>query len=384
MAYCDDVTARQFQTAIIQTDHGRDSASALPLSVASDVAVPTLATAYDVLVRVLAVALNHCDYKMPTNFFVSGGLVGCDFCGIVVKTGPSAVCQKGTRVCGGLFPYGQSSDAASRPQGSFAEFLAVDSRRLLRIPDAWSDLQGAALGAVGWGTVGLALSDPQALALDGFPSTPTAQSEPVLIYGAATATGTMACQLLKLSGYLPVAVTSPQSAALAAEYGASSTCSYTSPTCAESVRALAGVPIRHAFDCVTSIESVATCFAALARTGGRYACIESLRDNWRTRRAIRVKEVMGYEALGRDFHVASEAEAEAEASATYTRSASSSLATLYARWGAEMQLLLDAGSVKHHPILQIEGQWDGIIKGLMMLRGGEVRGQKLVIRIAEV
>ncbi|KAI0424001.1 putative alcohol dehydrogenase [Xylaria sp. FL1042] len=378
MAHCNDVTTQQFQTAIIQDDYNPNSATGLPLSIAKDVPIPTLATAYDVLVRVLAVALNHCDYKMPTNFLAAGGSAGCDFCGMVVKAGPSAVCQQGTRVCGGLFPYGQYDGAALRPQGSFAEFIAVDSRRLLRIPDAWSDLEGAALGAVGWGTVGLALSDPHALALDGFPSTPTAEPEPVLVYGAATATGTMACQLLKLSGYLPIAVTSPQSTALAVEYGVSSTCSYTSPKCAESARALAGVPIRHALDCITSAESVATCFAALARTGGRYACIESLQDSWRTRRAVRVKEVMGYEALGRDFLVGSKAEG-----VTYTRSASSTLAALYARWGTEMQQLLDAGSVKHHPILQIDGRWDGIINGLMMLRGGEVRGQKLVIKIAE-
>ncbi|KAI1755486.1 putative alcohol dehydrogenase [Xylaria castorea] len=379
MANCNDVPTQQFQSAIIQSDHDPDSATALPLSIAKNIDMPTLATAYDVLIQVLAVALNHCDYKMPTNFLVSGGLTGCDFCGLVVKTGASAVCEKGTRVCGGLFPYGRYS-TASKPQGSFAEFIAVDSRRLLRIPDTWSDLEGAALGAVGWGTVGLALSDPHALALDGFPSTPTAEPEPVLVYGAATATGTIACQLLKLSGYLPVAVTSPQSAALAVEYGASSTCFYTSPTCAESVRALAGVPIRHALDCITSAESVATCFAALARTGGRYACLESLQDSWRTRRAVRVKEVMGYEGLGRDFQVSS----ETAPGTTYTRDASLTLAALYGRWTAEMQHLLDAGSIKHHPILQIEGQWNGIIKGVRMLQRGEVRGRKLVVRIAEV
>ncbi|GAW19046.1 hypothetical protein ANO14919_085300 [Xylariales sp. No.14919] len=378
MASCNDVPTRQCQTAILQSDNNLDSERALPLSIASDVDMPTLASAYDVLIRVLAVALNHCDYKMPTNFLAPGGLTGCDFCGLVVKTGPSAVCEKGTRVSGGLFPYGRYG-AGSKPQGSFAEFIAVDSRRLLRIPDAWSDLQGAALGAVGWGTVGLALSDPHALALDGFPSTPTAEPEPVLVYGAATATGTMACQLLKLSGYVPVAVTSPQSAAFAGEYGVSLTCSYTSPTCAESARALAGVPIRHALDCITSAESAATCFAALARTGGRYACLESLQDSWRTRRAVRVKEVMGYEALGRDFQVGP----EMAAGVTYTRSASSALAALYARWTAEIQRLLDAGAIKHHPIHEIEGRWNGIITGLMMLQRGEVRGQKLVIRIAE-
>ena len=60
------------------------------------------------------------------------------------------------------------------------------------------DLRSAALGGVGWGTAGLAFYDPAALALSGRPSQPVDTKEPVLVYGGATASGTMACQLLKL------------------------------------------------------------------------------------------------------------------------------------------------------------------------------------------
>jgi len=177
-------------------------AHALPLSVADDIDVPTLSVSspYDVLVRVLAVALNHCDYKMPTHFLSPGNMAGCDFCGVVIGGGPCAVCDAGMRVCGAVFPYGRRAEPGVKDRGAFAEYVAVDSRLLLRIPATWSDLQGAALGGVGWATVGLALSDSQALALAGFPSAPALdlEPEPVLVYGGATATGTMACQLLSL------------------------------------------------------------------------------------------------------------------------------------------------------------------------------------------
>lgn len=133
--------------------------------------------------------------------------MGCDFSGVVVDVG-SAVAETmkpGTRVCGGVFPYGNGDDSEGLRSGAFSQWLVTDARLLLRLPDSWNDTEGAALGGVGWGTVGLALSDPDALGLEGVPSRPvrvgdekTEAREPVLVYGGATATGTMACQLLKL------------------------------------------------------------------------------------------------------------------------------------------------------------------------------------------
>lgn len=157
----------------------------------------------------LCSALNPTDHKFVTHFTKPGGLVGCDFCGIVVDLGSAVAAagciSRGDRVCGAVFPYGNSNDADSEVRsGCFAQWLVADSRVLLRVPESWSDLDGAALGGIGWGTVGLALSDPDALGLPGLPSEPAdidekvGDREPVLVYGAATATGTMGCQLLKM------------------------------------------------------------------------------------------------------------------------------------------------------------------------------------------
>lgn len=158
------------------------------------------------------------------------------------------------------------------------------------------------------------------------------------------------------------------------QYGAVGTAFYTSPTCAETIRNLAGVPIRHVLDCITSPESVATCFAAMARTGGRYACLEAMNEAWRTRRLIRVKEVMGYEGMGINVRLGS-------ASSTYSRGANPTLFALSRCWKVEIQTQLDAGYLKHHPIQEIPGKWEGIIHGLAQLKRGEVRRQKLVVRL---
>jgi NADPH:quinone reductase-like Zn-dependent oxidoreductase len=180
------------------------------------------------------------------------------------------------------------------------------------------------------------------------------------------------------SGYTPIAVTSTSSAALTLSYGAVDTVPYTlpAPTCIERIKSVAGgQPIRHVLDCITSEESAAVCFSAIARTGGRYACLEGLPAAWRTRRAIQVKEVMGFEGLGARIDLGD---------TPYSRDANPRLAAICAAWTEEMQWALDAGQIRCHPIREVAGRWEGILEGLELLQKGEVRGQKLVVRITTV
>ena len=182
------------ETAVIQSRQNPRE-SGLPLAVASSRPVPDLVSPYHVLVRVLAVGLNPTDHKMTTHFYMEGNTVGCDFCGIVEVAGSSSIVAKGVRVCGADFPYRRNNPY----NGAFAEYAVADSRHVLRVPEDWSDTQAAALGAIGWGTACLSISDPGALNLKGLPSSPEEKPVPVLIYGGATATGIMAIQMLKLS-----------------------------------------------------------------------------------------------------------------------------------------------------------------------------------------
>ncbi|KAI0199878.1 putative alcohol dehydrogenase [Astrocystis sublimbata] len=367
------------QTAILQASTvGASTVSGgLQLEVSTDVPIPELPSPDHVLVRVLAVALNPTDYKSPIFFPAPGQPVGSDFCGLVVKCGGSraAELQPGTRVCGAVFPYAPDTKGARIASGAFSEWVVADSRLLVRVPPTWNDLQGAALGGIGWGTVALALSDKDALDLQGSPSKPADTPLPVVVYGGATATGTMACQLLQLSGYKVIAIASPQSARLVRQYGASGTTAYTSPNCVDDARTLAGSPIRHVLDCITSPESAEICFSAIARTGGRYACLEALNELWRTRKLIHVKEVMGYEGLGVDTQFG-------DTNSIYTRPENAKLSMICQNWRIEIQRLVDAGLLKSHPVREIPCSWEGILHGLGLLKNGEVRGQKLVVRIA--
>lgn len=182
----------EIQTAVIQSKES-PTATGLPLAISHTAPVPDLPSPHHVLVRVLAVGLNPTDHKMVTHFYMAGNTTGCDFCGIIEVAGASACLPPGVRVCGADFPY-----RPNNPQnGAFAQWVVADSRQMLKVPDGWSDAQAAALGAIGWGTVSMAVSDPEALALAGLPSKPVEKSTPVLVHGGATATGIMAIQMLK-------------------------------------------------------------------------------------------------------------------------------------------------------------------------------------------
>ncbi|MCJ1323142.1 hypothetical protein MMC15_008495 [Xylographa vitiligo] len=307
---------------------------------------------------------------MITNFYMDGNTVGCDFCGITESAGPASTIPVGVRVIGADFPYRPNNPY----NGAFAQYAVCDSRQTLKAPEEWSDIQAAALGAIGWGTACMAISDPEALNLQGRPSTPVEKPIPVLVYGGATATGCVAIQMLKQSGYAPIAVCSSKSAPQVMKWGAIGTASYTSGACVDTIKSLAGgMPIKHALDCITDPESVAVCFGALSRVGGRYACLEDCPDSWRTRRSVKVKVVMGFESKGVDVDLGHP---------VYTRKKNPELHAIGSQWTKDIQSLLDQGLLTTQPVREVDGQFEGIIKALEMLQSGEVKGEKLAVKVS--
>lgn len=132
----------------------------------------------------------------------------------------------------------------------------------------------------------------------------------------------------------------------------------------------AGSQIKHALDCITDAQSSATCFGALSRAGGRYACLEACPVSWRTRRAVRVKVVMGFEMQGHDVDLGNE---------EYRRAASPELFNIGCIWAIEMQKMLDAGRITTQPIDERRGGLESVILAIEALRNGEAKGKKLVV-----
>lgn len=147
-----------------------------------------------IIIKTGAVALNPVDTKMLGDFITPGAIFGFDCAGTIVAIGSkvTADIKVGDRVCG-------SADGMSgqRPLGgAFAQYVSLPGALALKIPDAMTFEEAAALGT-GLASAGMALFyslglDPKLL------EKPTTEPFPVLVYGGASATGTMAIQLLTL------------------------------------------------------------------------------------------------------------------------------------------------------------------------------------------
>ncbi|OTA98396.1 hypothetical protein M426DRAFT_258962 [Hypoxylon sp. CI-4A] len=325
------------QQAVVQDSSGRPTLT-------HDAALPPLLPG-TILIRTVAVALNPSDTKMGPNFPSPGAIVGFDFAGEVVRmhTQVSELrpdLKVGDRVCGLV----HGSNPADRGNGAFAEYVRVPALLVLKVPEYMEMRQAAALG-VAIATNALTLWE--SLGIPGSPYEPAAQRFDVLVYGGSTCMGTMATQLLKLSGARVITTCSNKNIPLAKRYGADSTLDYLAPGNPENIRHLTGNRLRYALDCVVDKDSVECCYAALGRSGGRYTCLELCPEELRTRKAVKAEFIMVLDIFGKGVQLDRGYEREP--------------------------------NISPHPIEVMDGGFQGILDGLQRLRTGSISGKKLVV-----
>lgn len=217
-------------------------------------------------------------------------------------------------------------------------------------------------------TNALALWDPSALGLTATPEFPTEKPLSVLVYGGSTATGTLAIQLLRLSGLEPVVTCSPRNFDLMRRLGTTEEVDYMRADVVAEIKKLTNNRLRYAYDCITDSSSVNNCYAAMRRIGSTYVSLEMVPEELRTRRAVRGKVVLGYEGLGKDVPL----------SQGYESVANPAKHALVVRFFRVFQKLLDERALKPHPIQMLEGGLAGVLEGLQFLKSGSVSGRKLV------
>lgn len=348
------------QLAIVQDEHGAPNLS-------NGIPLPVLKPG-TVIVKTVAIALNPSDYKMGANFPTPGAVVGMDFSGIVTAIHPATETdlKVDDRVCGMV----QGSNPGDPTNGAFAQYIRARPELLLRVPHPLLMEQAATLG-VGLMTNIMALWDPTALGLEATPECPTEKRFPVLVYGGSTATGTLAIQLLQLSGLDPVVTCSPRNFDLVRGRGSIGEVDYVRPDVVNEIRRLTGSKLKYALDCITEPASIAHCYAAIGRTGGRYTSLEMVPDELRTRRAVRAKVVLAYEALGEDVPL----------SRGYESRGDPEKFAFAAKFFPMFQRLLDEGTLKAHPVELFGTGLSSILQGLQSLKSGSVSGKKLVVTL---
>jgi aspyridone synthetase trans-acting enoyl reductase len=314
----------------------------------------------EVLIQVAAVALNPFDAKSADLSPTVGATAGCDYAGTVIAIGSDASkhITVGDRVCGCVF--GNNPDRTEN--GAFAEIVAAPTDLVLKIPEGVSFEQAATLG-VGLSTAGMALYNSFRLPM---PISSDGDGRCVLVNGGATATGTLAIQLLRLSGCSPVVTCSPQSFAMVRQLGAVATFDYRSPTCGSDIRDATGDNLQFALDCVTSTASMKLCYEALSSKGGRYLSLDPFPLRAHNRRSVKPETIVCLTQFGKAM------------SKPYKRPARPQDREFARGWLERAEKLLAEGRIQPHPHQEMPGGLEGLGDGISLVRQGKVAGCKLV------
>ncbi|KAF5017411.1 hypothetical protein F66182_10662 [Fusarium sp. NRRL 66182] len=316
-----------------------------------------------VLVRVHAVGVNPSDTKMRGPFAQPYAILGADFAGEVVATGADVTgVQPGDRVCGAqneLF-------RASPERGAFADYNVTRGRMWMKMPDGWS-YEAAASLPVGLCTAGLAL---KLLGLP-LPDQPVDKSAYVLVYGGSTATATIAMQLLKLSGLIPIAVCSPKNFALARSNGAEQVFDRHEEGCAQKIKSYTKNNLKYALDCITSVESTVFCFAAIGRAGGRYVSLDPWEEHAAMRKVVKCDFTVGPRIFGEGCTWP----------APYGSEPDEELREFGVKLWDIARNLVAEGKLKNHPLRVLDGGFEAIMAGMELIRDKKLSGEKVVVRM---
>ena len=305
-------------------------------------------------------ALNPTDWRHIDFVPCKGAIVGCDYSGIVEAVGPRVKksFKKGDRVAG--FVHG--SDVVRPSGGAFAEYITAKGDLQMLIPESLS-FEAAATFGVGLTTVGQNLYQIMELPFPGETEEDT-EGINILIYGGATATGTLAIQLAKLSGLRVVTTCSEANRNLMFELGADAVFDYRDAEVGEQIRENTDDALEFVLDTISTPQSAAICSAAISSAGGSY---NALLDVKSTRDDVDSRVSMAYDILGEPYRMGAQDITPDQSNLDFG-----------IKWWDVAQNLLQQRRILPHPFQVKTGGLAGALAGLQLLREGKVRASKLV------
>ncbi|KAK5048622.1 hypothetical protein LTR84_005713 [Exophiala bonariae] len=325
-------------------------------SVVYDRPFPQLRPGY-MLVDVKAVALNPTDWKHIDFANVKKDtLCGCDFAGVVAKTGQGYTkrWKVGDRVCG----FAHGGNQLQHEDGAWAETVAVKAQIALKIPDHLS-FQDAASLPIGVFTCGQGMV--QEMGLDWPNEERHRQEEHVLIYGGSSATGFLGIQFATLAGYRPITTCSPHNFDLLQSLGAV-TFDYNDPECVEKIKKHTNNKLRYAWDTISTDRTAKLCADVLI-PGGSYGAILKIEA---PRPDLKFTRSLGYTAMG-----------EPVEKPNVSLPAQPKHLEFMGKWVQAVEELLTNNKLKVHKVTVDHGL-ENVFKGLELMRRGKVSGEKLV------
>ncbi|KAJ5566136.1 hypothetical protein N7535_007774 [Penicillium sp. DV-2018c] len=329
----------------------------------TDRPIPKLRDDY-LLIKTVSVGVNPADWKHIAYLSPPGVLVGCDYSGIVEEVGKDVKkpFKKGDRVCG--FIHG--ANAVQPEDGAFAEYIVAKGDIQWKIPENMSFQEAATLG-VGINTVTQGLYQSLKLAL---PTEPIKDATPILIYGGSTATGTLAIQFAKLSGYKVVTTCSPRNFDLVRGLGADEVYDYNDAGAAAAIRKATGNKLKLVFDCISVESSAEFCDNAISTDGGEYSALLDVKI---ARPNVNDRFTVAFTAIGEAFEfgdIAIPAKPEDKVFSEHF-------------FSTALEDLLARGKIKVHPTKVGKDGLKGVLEGLKLLKEEKVSGEKLVYNVSE-
>ncbi|KAK2807736.1 hypothetical protein FQN51_000174 [Onygenales sp. PD_10] len=330
--------------------------------IVTDHPIPSL-PADHVLVKTTHLALNPTDWKHATLGWTGpGSLAGCDFSGIVEAVGP-AVTKKfapGDKVMG--FNHGFND---RRPNaGAFAEHVISKGDLLFRCPEGMGMDEAATL-PLGLYTVAQGLY--QGILQLAWPDQPTKDAEPILIYGGSSATGALAIQFAKLSGYTVLTTCSTNNTDYVKSLGADAVFDYRDPACAQKIRAYTNDTLKLVYDTIGLPASTKICSDAISSTGGKYM---ATLYNESERADVQSDCRLAYTIFNEAFAMG---DREFEAEQEHFEFAK--------RFAVVAERLVAEGKVRAHRVRRMEGGLEGITGGFELMSKDKVSGEKLVYTV---
>ncbi|GJE89876.1 zinc-binding alcohol dehydrogenase family protein [Phanerochaete sordida] len=226
----------------------------------------------EILVEVRAAGLNPVEYQIQKYDFLIKeypAVLGTDVAGVVVKVGAGV-----TNVAVGDKTFHQGN--FNNRYAAYQQYTIANADIVAKIPSNLTFEQAASL-PVALATSAVGLYNPKSGG--GLGLTPAWEAggrgkyagEPILILGGASAVGQAAIQFARLSGFAPILTTaSPHNEAYLKSLGATHVLDRALPLAGlpAAVAALAGAPLKHAYDAVSSRETTRAALSALAPGGG--------------------------------------------------------------------------------------------------------------------
>ncbi|KAJ5960842.1 oxidoreductase [Penicillium vulpinum] len=331
--------------------------------------MPALPDDY-VLVKTKAVSLNPTDWKHLDLEACTGTVMGCDYAGVVVAIGPAVKksWRKGDRIAG--FVHG--CDTLNPQGGAFAEYVIAKGDLQMRIPDFMSFEAASTLG-VGIITVGQNLYQSLDLQIPGEhdahdnKESTDHQAGSILIYGGATATGSLAIKFAKLSGMHVITTCSEINRTFMYEWGADVVFDYHDTHIGDIIRQETDDSLEIVFDTISTTESASICAAAISSAGGVYNALHDIRC---PRPDVDTHVSMAYDIIGEDYWLGGRKIA-----------GNSKNLEFGVEWVQTVEQLLQSRHIHPHPYDVKPDGLIGIPNGLQLLRQGKIHACKLVYQL---